>query len=229
MGVCSKCVREKCPTCRVKMEQGKSSLAVTVMENIDHECENEGCKEKCSFGKLVNHGKNCVYRPVECPDLKSCKDKISLASLPTHLVSCCLAERKIMSYKMPRVVGFSYSVEEWKRKEDATWKLNSMRFDEQIFVLKVSARFNNSDDGHRWFFMVQMLGGEEETSNYGVTILVHRKGDNPEGNFSLRYCGEICPIDMTKEKDADERGRCLTLTDGAMKRFLVDVDPGDSD
>jgi len=44
----------------------------------------------------------------------------------------------------------------------------------------------------------------------------------------LRYCGDICPIDITTEQDADEKGLCLTLTDGAMKRFLVDVDPKDS-
>merc|ERR1712059_165561 len=80
--VCSECVKEKCPTCRVKMEQGKSSLAVTVLENIDHECENEGCKEKLSFGKLVSHGKSCSFRLVECPAIYECKEKekISLAS-----------------------------------------------------------------------------------------------------------------------------------------------------
>jgi len=228
--VCSKCLMEECPTCRVKMEQGKSSLAVTVMENIDHECENEGCKEKLSHGKLVSHGKSCVYRPVECPDLGSCKDKISLASLPTHLVSCCLSESKIESYKMPRVVRYNTPLawETGNRKQGSTWKLVSMKFDEHIFLLKVAARFKIFDGGHRWFFMVQMLGGEEETSKYGATIIVHRMGDDPEGKFSSRYSGDICTIDITKEQDADKKGLCLTLTNGVMKRFLVDVDPRDA-
>merc|ERR1712059_161817 len=108
--VCSKCVREKCPTCRVKMEQGKSSLAVTVIENIDHDCENEGCNEKLSHRELVSHDKSCFYRLVECPDLESCKEKISLASLGMGNGKC-----------------------------DSTWKLESMRFDEHIFLLKVVA------------------------------------------------------------------------------------------
>jgi len=229
--VCSKCVGEKCPTCRVKMEHGKSSLAVTVIENIDHDCENEGCKEKLSHGKLVSHGKSCFYRPVECPGFKSCKEKISLASLPTHLVSCCLRDNKIESCKMPFVVGFCTPLV-WatgNRKCDSTWPwdLVSRRFDEHIFLLKVVARFNKSDDEHRWFFMVQMLGGKKETSKYGATIVVHRFGDDPEGKFSLRYCGDICTIDITKEQDADKKGLCLILTDGAMKRFLVDVDRRD--
>merc|ERR1712059_58345 len=219
-----KCVKEECPTCRVKMEQGKSSLAVTVIENIDHDCENEGCKEKLPHGKLVSHGKSCFYRPVECPDQNVCKDKISLASLPTHLVTCCLRESQIESYDMPRVVRYSYL----QGVGDSIWKLASLRFDGHIFLLKVMARFSYSEGGHRWFFMVQMLGGEEETSKYGATIIVHRWGDDPEGKCSLRYCGEVCPIDITKEQDADKTGMCLTLTNGAMKRFLVDVDPRDA-
>jgi len=230
--VCSKCVREKCPTCRVKMEQGKSSLAVTVIENIDHDCENEGCNEKLSHRELVSHDKSCFYRLVECPDLESCKEKISLASLPTHLVSCCLRGSKIKSYKMPHVVQFYHtpltSLGMGNGKCDSTWKLESMRFDEHIFLLKVVARFNKSEDGHKWSFMVQMLGSEEETLKYGATIIVHRKGDDPEGKFSSRYYGDICTIDITKEEDADKKGLCLTLSDGAMKRFLVDVDPKDA-
>ena len=42
-------MREECPTCRVKMEQGTSTLAVTVIENIEHQCDHEGCDQTFSL------------------------------------------------------------------------------------------------------------------------------------------------------------------------------------
>ena len=49
-----RCVREECPTCRVKMEQGTSTLAVTVIENIEHQCDHEGCDQTFSLaGKRI--------------------------------------------------------------------------------------------------------------------------------------------------------------------------------
>merc|ERR1712059_228818 len=116
--VCSKCVREVCPTCRVKMGQGKSTLAVTVIENINHECENEGCKEKFPFGELASHGKCCVHRPVKCPGFK-CDYKISLALLPGHIESCstCLGGI-IESFEMPHVINFTKDVTDEMMKRD---------------------------------------------------------------------------------------------------------------
>ena len=40
--VCQKCTRINCPTCRSKMFDGKSLLASSVLENIEHKCRNVG-------------------------------------------------------------------------------------------------------------------------------------------------------------------------------------------
>merc|ERR1712059_26225 len=85
---------------------------------------------------------------------------------------------------------------------------------------KVARRQLNGGE-HMWVFMVRIVGGEVEASKYEATITVYRRGDDPEGKYSQRYCGDICPIDVTTVQAADEKGMCLTLTDGAMNKFLV--------
>ena len=53
--VCVRCARAECPTCRVKMERGTSTLAVTVIENIDHQCDHEGCDASFPLASLEEH------------------------------------------------------------------------------------------------------------------------------------------------------------------------------
>ena len=53
--VCVRCARAECPTCRVKMERGTSTLAVTVIENIDHQCDHEGCGASFPLASLEEH------------------------------------------------------------------------------------------------------------------------------------------------------------------------------
>ena len=40
---------------RVKMERGTSTLAVTVIENIDHQCDHEGCDASFPLATLQEH------------------------------------------------------------------------------------------------------------------------------------------------------------------------------
>ena len=71
---CSPCLegwrregREECPTCRVPMGEGKSLLAKVVIENMEHECRMEGCKEMVAFKDYRRHQEACTYRLVICP------------------------------------------------------------------------------------------------------------------------------------------------------------------
>jgi len=214
--VCSKCVREDCPTCRVKMGKGKSSLAVTVIENIDHQCDNEGCQETFPFGELGSHGKLCRYRLVRCPDF-SCSQNVSLASLLTHMVSCgSLYGVKVVVYKLPQELNF---IIEREHKGNKAWKIKAMRYDERIFLFKM-AKVVDVEGKYKWWFAVQMVGGEEDASRYGVTILVYRTKEGSEGKYSQRYKGDVCPIDIKTMDEANEKGLCLILTDFAMEKLL---------
>ena len=53
--VCKKCKTGSCPTCRVVMGNGKSLLAITVIENIDHKCKFVECEELFAMDKLAVH------------------------------------------------------------------------------------------------------------------------------------------------------------------------------
>ena len=48
--VCIKCKADSCPTCRTVMGSGKSLLASTSLENIEHKCKFDHCEEKFALG-----------------------------------------------------------------------------------------------------------------------------------------------------------------------------------
>ena len=56
-----------CPNCREAMGNTMSLLAKTVIENIEHECKNEGCKKMLPHKEVVRHKEEfCDYRKVPC-------------------------------------------------------------------------------------------------------------------------------------------------------------------
>ena len=88
--VCRKCKTGSCPTCRVEMGNGKSLLAVTVIENIEHKCRFVECEELFALDKLDAHEKICQHRIVKCPYSK-CEVEIAMSKLLDHLglLTCC--------------------------------------------------------------------------------------------------------------------------------------------
>ena len=66
------------------MGNGKSLLAVTVIENIDHKCRFVECEELFALDKLEDHEKICQHRIVKCPNSK-CEVEIALSKLLDHL------------------------------------------------------------------------------------------------------------------------------------------------
>jgi len=226
--VCVRCVREECPTCRVKMEQGTSTLAVTVIENIEHLCEHEGCNMTLSLSDLPSHTSRCGFRHVKCPGL-DCSARLQLCNLYTHVISCCVERAEIKPYKLPH--KFTYMMNEdikdlGGENQNFNWKLEGISFDEKIFFLKVTRKARAG----RWFFFVQMIGSSEETVGYGVTIIVFRPEDGPDGKYSQRYSGDICSIDTNTVDEAEDKGLCLTLKDGGMAKFFVkNVNSGENE
>ena len=68
--VCSPCRvkmttegREDCPVCREPMGNNKSLLAKLVIEKMEHECTNTGCKEKLPYEEVTKHMEElCKFR-----------------------------------------------------------------------------------------------------------------------------------------------------------------------
>ena len=77
--VCSNCKADSCPSCRTKMFNNKSMLAVTALENIEHQCTVEGCDAEVLFGKVKYHKEKCVRRIINCPATE-CEEEMELFS-----------------------------------------------------------------------------------------------------------------------------------------------------
>ena len=215
--VCEGCLREKCPTCRVKMAHGTSTLAVTVIENIEHQCDHEGCDLTFSSSDLHTHMSRCGHRIVKCPDLL-CSAWLPLSTLHDHVINCCVDGAEIKPYKMhmKSIYEMKEDIKDLKENNLNTyWKLKGMKFEDQTFFLKIVREAGS------WFFFVQMIGSSEETVKYRVAITVSRPEEGPKGVYSRGYSGDICPIDTTTVEEAAEGGMCLILKDGEITKLLA--------
>ena len=93
---CSPCLegwrregKEECPTCRVPMGEGKSLLAKVVIENMEHECRMEGCKEMVAHRDYRRHQEACTYRLVICPGSNtSCTKMLPFCEVEEHVQTC---------------------------------------------------------------------------------------------------------------------------------------------
>jgi len=213
--VCVKCVRKKCPTCRVKMEHGRSTLAVTVIDNIEHQCSH--CDLTFSSSDLPTHMSRCGHRIVKCPGLE-CSARLPLSSLHDHVINCCVVDAEIKPF--PKWMKYQYEMNEdlkdLKEKNlDIYWKLKGMKFEGKIFFFKMMR------EAHSWFMFVQMVGSSEDTEKYRVMITVSRPREGPKGMYSRGCAGNICPIDTTTVGEAAEGGMCLILKDEDIAKLLV--------
>eukprot|EP00091_Calanus_sinicus_P007079 TRINITY_DN17970_c0_g1_i1.p1 TRINITY_DN17970_c0_g1~~TRINITY_DN17970_c0_g1_i1.p1 ORF type:complete len:109 (-),score=16.81 TRINITY_DN17970_c0_g1_i1:378-704(-) len=77
-----------CPSCRSKMSDAKSLLAVTVVENIDHKCGNFGCAEEFPLTELKAHMNICSFMLIMCP-ISFCEENVAFCNLVEHLTVKC--------------------------------------------------------------------------------------------------------------------------------------------
>ena len=57
---------DDCPTCKEPLVEIKSLLAKTVIENVKHECDLEGCKKMINHSDFKIHKEGCHFRLVRC-------------------------------------------------------------------------------------------------------------------------------------------------------------------
>ena len=228
--VCAECVRTKCPTCRTYMVGrviSTSLLAVTVIENIDHKCNY--CDLYFNLKDFDQHQSKCKHRPVKCPEVK-CGAMVSLPKLKDHLVSGCAKVKvvEINEETMPCIFCYKWDTFPLNRCVDSVkssgrdfhLSLRAMCFDKKLFFLKTTLR--QTQGRVRWILYVQMAGNIEETSMFGVNIVVFRDGDSPgEGKYCQKYSGDVCHIDTTSVDEVERQGCCLSIMDGAMTKMSV--------
>eukprot|EP00092_Neocalanus_flemingeri_P022326 GFUD01024210.1.p1 GENE.GFUD01024210.1~~GFUD01024210.1.p1 ORF type:complete len:385 (+),score=80.51 GFUD01024210.1:46-1200(+) len=213
--VCKECRSESCPTCRVSMGNGKSLLAVTVIENIEHLCKFVDCGELFANDKVDEHEKICKHRTVSCPyDL--CNEKISLSKLLEHLgkQTCC-------STSVPTVITNSSKSGKahYRITSDLAiaggelyWIVNYFSFQDVNFAV-VPVKLDNL-----FYFTMVMFESEKECSNYNIEMEVHeRDSTSQDSEFSFKFRGKPTSID---EDRTERKYQGLTVNNKGMEKII---------
>eukprot|EP00092_Neocalanus_flemingeri_P019268 GFUD01020872.1.p1 GENE.GFUD01020872.1~~GFUD01020872.1.p1 ORF type:complete len:408 (+),score=70.37 GFUD01020872.1:68-1225(+) len=199
--VCNECKAEACPTCRVNMGSGKSLLAMTVIENIDHRCKFIDCEEFFPVDEIEKHAKVCAHRSVSCPCSK-CDVKVGLSKLLAHLNnsdcsydSQVILKKTSLIEKVSAVKTLTLNASEQRRYvKSAVYRLNTFTFEDISFCIFIEKR--------EWLyhFSLVMFASEEECSKYKIEMAVHEPNVSSEDTeVSFKYCGKPCSIDVDKE------------------------------
>jgi len=190
--VCTKCKTGSCPTCRVPMGANRSLLAVTVIENIGHECVYDDCSDLFTPDKLEQHAKICQHRTVTCP-YELCREHVGLSKLLEHMVGsdCCLNTD-------PIVIGASWIspidfMAPGFEESDWTWKPSVYSIENMVLVI-----FPQVVDDF-YFFPVVLFGSVQECSNYSIEVVVQEINSAcGDSDVSFKYCGQPTSIDECK-------------------------------
>jgi len=229
--VCSKCKGFNCPTCRSRMFSGKSLLAVTVIENIDHSCRYEDCGELLPLAEYQVHLKACRHRVVSCPAPKElCGKDMSLSKVYDHLLSECegsVNKKQNSSWnngKFPQTFTIRTNKEGIPLK-DGTISGLALDWNGVKFYFNCEKSFNCN------VFSVQLLGNADECKDYEVTITVHKNDDKERKGNVQRLVWEPLPVDIVEDvrkKNGLIVGHMMLkkilLKDGDLWNFAVTLD-----
>eukprot|EP00092_Neocalanus_flemingeri_P016317 GFUD01017662.1.p1 GENE.GFUD01017662.1~~GFUD01017662.1.p1 ORF type:complete len:421 (-),score=98.59 GFUD01017662.1:52-1314(-) len=194
--VCKKCKKDSCPTCRCVMGNGKSLLATTILENIEHNCKFEDCNEQFPLKDVEEHEKVCPSRIVSCPDF-DCTERVPLAKLVQHLIKsseCCVEDAA------PCV-----ALQGWKRRnysfgtksvsgERIRWPMHIYAYSGETFAV-----FPVKLEG-QYYAVIVMFASEAKCLEYKFELIVHdRNSEALDSLTAVRFQGNPLSIDLKKE------------------------------
>ena len=177
-----------CPNCREPMGNNMSLLAKTVIENIEHDCSNEGCDKKLSHKEVVKHRQElCKYRKVLCPgNSKACNVILPFCALNDHLMICTSVV--VVNHQ---TTGSSGSCRVWFQKD--LLDRDQISFMTRIFHLnnEVYAMQTKMDNG-KLSFGVLMHADREKCERFKVTMEI--QDSNLQTGFLAQF--NPAPVDL---------------------------------
>jgi len=214
--VCKKCKTGSCPTCRIDMGIGKSLLAITVIENIDHKCKFVECEELFAVDKLEAHEENCRHRLVKCP-YYWCNEEIALSNLLAHL------GKKDCSFdSVPTVIETSSKTGKAFLKvnelsnltaPELCWKVYIYSYRDTNFAIKAKKQ------GDYYHFTMVMFEAREVCSNFQIEMEVRERDPSPkDSKLSIRFQGNPCSVEENKE---DVKFLGLTVHHKVMEQMMM--------
>jgi len=196
--VCKKCKTGSCPTCRVAMGAGKSLLAITVIENIDHKCKFVECEELFALDKLAAHEKICEHRIVRCPH-SLCTVDMALSKLLEHLgkKTCSGNSKPFLIENSSKSGKANFLVTDLGNigNHEIAWQVNTFSYRNTNFA--ICAR----KYGDYYHFTMVMFESEAVCSKYKIAMEVHEKDSScQEAELGIRFRGNPCSIDQSKSE-----------------------------
>ena len=189
--VCSTCKTTNCSICRTKMWDNTSLLAVTVINNIDHQCPYQFCAKEVPLPDLEEHKKTCEHKPICCPSV-SCSVSVATSRLLDHLIMDCKYSRgSWMEIGSDNVICEEFTVpdrcEEW---------MDVFQWEGKFLVLLV--RYSDTMETS---LSVLML--EENLSRYKVELTVKNtvKDMTLQDGISYSFKGQPNPITIENKDD----------------------------
>ena len=158
----------KCPSCNTKLGNATSILASKIVERVNHECKNNGCKDLLPIAEYEEHLKVCEFRKVRCPvDGVACLNKDNMYE----------SKQQVQFNKIEE--HWDMCGNKWTTKNNSIWKVyenllggfqtKMFKAHGKIFFLKIREDFDS------YFFETLMLGTEKESEEYLASILIFDK------------------------------------------------------
>jgi len=206
--ICKSCLsslrkagRWNCPSCRLRIGNTTSLLAKTLVENMDHKCNLEGCDKVVPFKEYQQHQDECEHREVMCPGLEDCCDEfLPLCEVEEHALNNC---RGVVYESQNRDQSFGISLGEGEKPGDEDylmWKTRMFKCLGRKFFVKVEV-----SEGHLYVETL-MLGSTKDCENIRSEVsLLHGKSREVVYKFFSK------PRPLGKEKTL-KKDDCLSVT-----------------
>ena len=195
--ICSDCKarnrqegKVNCPTCKEPLGEIKSLLAKTVIDNVMHECDLEGCQEMIHLSGYKRHQDRCEFRLVLCPGSgRTCNKFVAFSEVEIHISSCLdmvkgfstLSEKGVVYKKSDRLVATQNQISFW---QTTTIKQNNATF---FFKMRKLANSYQME--------VVMKGSESDCNLFTSDISIL---DYESEAAVLKTCFQPRPIDTEK-------------------------------
>ena len=179
-----------CPTCREPMGDTMNLLAKVVIENIEHECTNQGCNMRLPYQKVTKHKEElCKYRMVLCPGMDpECKATLPFSTFNDHAKVCkslCLLNVGQKTH------GCSFEKTLLDRN-GINWTPAIYNIDSEVFVVQKKM----AED--KFTFAVLMLAERAKCERFKVTLAI--KNLLAQTVFSSQF--NPTPISMKNVEEA---------------------------
>ena len=142
----------------------RSLLATVVLENVEHQCDLQGCQEMVHFRDYKKHQEQCGHRIVLCPGYIRCSKLVPFKDIPDHILACP-GKSYLWNEHSKNGQNFNVPIQHFGKEAELVWNTHHTYFNSRLFFLK-TRKLNNI-----YSFEVLMHGCHADCDQYISTRL----------------------------------------------------------